>query len=131
MILLDTHTFVWWIGNPEFLSIKAKQEIDKAKNKREILVSSISVWEICLLVTKKRLKLTMDVETWIEKVEELSVVKFVPIDNKIAIKSTQLLDPFHKDPADRIIVASALENGATLITSDKKILEYPFVKTLW
>ena len=119
------------LSKSEFLYIKAKQEIDKAKNKREILVSSISVWEICLLVTKKRLKLTMDVETWIEKVEELSVVKFVPIDNKIAIKSTQLLDPFHKDPADRIIVASALENGATLITSDKKILEYPFVKTLW
>ena len=131
MIILDTHVLIWWVSDPQKLSEKARKKIKDGLKKSEILVSSISVWEICMLVKKGRLKLTMDVDNWLEKVENLPYIHFVPIDNKIASKSVDLPDGFHQDPADRMIVATALQKGAILITSDKKILRYPHVRSLW
>lgn len=131
MIILDTHVLVWWIGQPDKLSKKAKHQLDTSISKNEILVSSISVWEIYLLVKRNRLKLTMDIDTWMEKVEALPFLRFVPVDNKIAAKSVSLADPLHSDPADRIIIATSLVENALLVTSDKRILHYPHVQTLW
>jgi len=132
MITFDTHTFIWWVSNPEKLSDKAIKTIDKElKREGEILVSSISVWEIYMLVKKGRLKLIMDVDVWLEKIEKLGPLQFVPVDNKIAAKSVMLPEPLHKDPADRIIIATSLIYGASLITSDKKILDYSHTKSIW
>jgi len=131
MITLDTHVLVWWIGLPNKLSTRAKRLIEKASDKKEILVSSISVWEIYLLVKKGRLKLAMDTDTWIEKIETLDSIRFVPVDNRIAAKSVMLPDPLHPDPADRLVIATALVEGAVLITADKRILNYPHVQTMW
>lgn len=131
MIILDTHTLIWWVDQPDRLSKRAKKEIDNAVAKDELVTSTISIWEICLLVKKNRLKLTMDLESWIEKIEELTILKFIPVDNKIAIKSVLLNSKLHQDPADRIIIATALIHGATLVTSDKRILKYADIKTIW
>ncbi len=131
MIVLDTNVLIRWLVWPEKLSKKANNAIEKAKSKQEIIISSISIWEICLLVKSKRLNLTVNLETWIEKLENLSYVQIVPIDNKIALKSVFLNSDFHKDPADRIIVATALVYGAKLVTKDQKILEYKEVETIW
>lgn len=131
MIVLDTHTLIWWIDNPQKLSIKAKKAIEKEKHKeKSILVSSMSVFEIFLLTKKDRLVLSGSPDAWLERIESLPSVKFVPIDNKIAAQSVNLPDFLNKDPADRMIVATAREYGATLITSDKKILNYKHVQTL-
>ncbi len=132
MIVLDTHILVWWVSNPKKLSKKA-QEIIKSEIKKnvQLLVSSISVWEIYLLVKKGRLHLTIDVDTWLEKVESLPFVEFIPVDNRIAAKSVNLPGEFHDDPADRIVVATAKEKGAILLTSDKRIRKYPHVHSLW
>jgi len=129
--ILDTHVLVWLVSNPEKISEKARKLIDQEVKKSELLVSSISVWEIYMLVKKGRLKLSLDVDTWFEKIEQLSFLQFIPIDNKIAAKSVMLPEPLHSDPADRMIAATAREYAAVLITSDKRLLTYPSVQSIW
>ena len=131
MIVLDTHAWIWFISNPDLLSKRAQKALDAAVKDRSILISSISAWELALLVTKKRLKLTLDVTDWIAKSESLPFIQFLPVTNSIAVKSVNLPLPLHPDPADRIIIATALSVGAPLVTKDKKLLSYGPVKTIW
>jgi len=131
MIVLDTHVWVWFVSNPELLSKRAKRSLDSAMEERRILISSISAWEVALLVANKRLRLTLDVTDWIAKSEMLPFIQFIPVDNSIAVKSVNLPQPLHSDPADRIIIATANAMGAPVVTKDKKILNYPHVKTIW
>ena len=131
MILLDTHTWVWWVSNPDRLSASARQAIDRTAATGEIYVSSISTWEVALLVHRQRLTLTMDVNDWVARSERLPFIRFIPVDNAIAIKSVGLPGPFHSDPADRIIVATAIVSGTPLVTKDTRIQDYPHVETIW
>lgn len=131
MIVLDTHTLVWWVSSPDKLSDKAKRAIKRSIKEGQIFVSSISVWEIALLTKKGRLKLTMDLESWISKVSQLAFLKFVPVDNSIALYSVNLPGTIHSDPADRMIIATARHLGAKLVTSDKRILKYKHVRAIW
>ena len=131
MILLDTHAWIWFISNPEYLSKRADKAVKGAVKDKSILISSISAWELALLVKKKRLKLTLEVTDWIAKSESLPFIQFLPVTNSIAVKSVNLPLPLHPDPADRIIIATALSVGAPLVTSDKKLLSYSPVKTIW
>ena len=131
MIMLDTHAWVWFISNPELFSRSAKKAVNSAMKNNEIYISSISAWEVALLVAKGRLKLTMDVYEWIAQSERLPFFNFIPVDNSVAIKSVNLPKPIHNDPADRIIIATTLTLGVSLITKDERILDYPHVQTLW
>jgi PIN domain nuclease of toxin-antitoxin system len=131
LILLDTHVWIWWIASPERLSSPARERIDKAAEEHQVHVSSISTWEVAMLVKKGRLELRMDVEEWVARSEALPFLHFVPMDNRIAVLSNQLADGLHEDPADRIITATALVTGATLITRDQRLRDYPRVETLW
>ena len=133
MIVLDTHALVWWVSDDDQLSSKAVKAIKKELDDEvgEIIVSSISTWEIALLVEKKRLKLTMDVDEWIQTISMIDKVRFIPVDNQIAIQSVRLPGEFHPDPADRLITALARHLSAALITSDRKIRNYQYVKTVW
>lgn len=130
MILLDTNVLIWWSTTPEKLSKKACKIIDETIKKEEILVSSISIWEVFLLIKKNRMGFSIDIDSWLEKLESLPFIKFIPVDNKIASQSVKL-DFDNSDPADRIIIATALNMGAKLITSDKKILNYSKIQTIW
>ena len=131
MIVLDTHAWVWFISNPELLSKRAKRYLDAAVEEKAIMISSISVWEVALLIAKKRLILTLELNDWIAKSEMLPFFKFIPIDNSVAIKSVNLPQPLHSDPADRIIIATAISLGAPIVTKDEKILNYSQVQTIW
>jgi PIN domain nuclease of toxin-antitoxin system len=131
MIVLDTHAWIWFASKPEALSKKARKALDAAVNDKNVLISSISVWEVALLVKNKRLKLSMDVLDWIAKSENLPFIQFIPVSNSIAVKSVNLPPPLHPDPADRIIIATALSTGAPLVTKDKKLAAYSHVKTIW
>lgn len=131
MILLDTQSLVWWTTEPNRLSSNAEKEIEKEFTKGRILVSSVSIWEVCLLVKKNKIKLAVDIDTWLSELEMSGQYEFVPLDNSIAAKSVSLPEPIHKDPADRFIIATAREYGATIITSDRKLRKYPHVQTLW
>ena len=131
MIVLDTHAWIWWVSSPEFLSETAKQAIDEAATGRNVFISSISAWEIAMLVSRGRLKLTMSPADWVAASEALPFFDFVPVSNSIALKSVQLPGILHNDPADRIIIATAVSLGAVLVTKDEKIRNYPHVKTVW
>ncbi|MDC1513871.1 type II toxin-antitoxin system VapC family toxin [Porticoccaceae bacterium] len=132
LIVLDTHILLWWMSGDRKLSTKAKRAITKHQDQeRSILVSSISAWEIGMLVHRGRLTLNMDVDSWLAEVDKIPAVEFVPVDNSVGLKSTCLPGEFHKDPADRMIVALARHTSYPLITADEKILAYKHVKTLW
>ncbi len=131
MIVLDTHVLIWWVSHPNKLSSKAQEVIKKEVNKGLIVISSITIWEVYLLVKKGRLKLSLDTNSWLEMIEKLPFVQFIPINNQIAAKSVNLPGKFHDDPADRIIVATAREKGGILVTSDERIRKYSYVQSVW
>lgn len=131
MIVIDTHTLLWWVSGDKELSKAAAQAIKEALAKSEVIISSITIWEISMLIEKNRLSLSMDIESWAEEVADIKGVRFIPVDNEIGIKSTKLPGEFHKDPADRIIVATARKLAVPLVTIDEKIIQYPHVQTIW
>jgi len=131
MIVLDTHAWLWFISEPEILSKKAAKAVSAAVKEKCVFVSSISAWEVALLVAKKRLELSLDVTDWIAKSESLPFIQFIEVSNSIGVKSVNLPPPLHTDPADRIIIATALSAGVPLVTKDKKLLNYRHVKTIW
>jgi len=110
---------------------KSLSEIAKQRKLGAVYASCMSVWEIHMLEKKGRLRLSVGSDIWVSRCEQLSFLRFVPVDNDIARLSVQLPEPMHPDPADRIIVATAQYLGAKLITKDQKLLDYPHVKTLW
>ena len=131
MIVLDTHAWVWFVSKPEMLSHAAISAIDAARAKNAVYISSISAWEVALLVQRNRVKFTMHVRDWIQKSEQLPFLKFIPVINALAVQSVFLPKPLHDDPADRIIIATALSLGASLVTRDEKIRSWPHVQTIW
>ncbi len=131
MILLDTHVWIWFISNPELLSKAAKKSVETAMEEKGIFISCISAWEVALLSAKKRLELTLDATDWIAASEKLPFFQFIPVDNQVAVKSVNLPQPLHSDPADRIIIASAITIGAPVVTKDEKLWHYPHVQTIW
>jgi PIN domain nuclease of toxin-antitoxin system len=97
MIVLDTHAWIWWISNPSLLSESAKFIIDEEVTERKIFISSISVWEIAILVSCGRLKMTMSASDWVAASEALPFFNFVPVNNSIAMKVNIRLTPFPKN----------------------------------
>ncbi len=133
MIVLDTQSLIWWVNEDKKLSNSALKAINKemAKEDGQIMISSITTWEIALLIKKGRLALTMDIDDWVDTVASIEGVHFVPIDNDVAIQSVRLPGEFHPDPADRMITALARHLSVELVTSDEKIRNYKHVKTIW
>lgn len=84
-----------------------------------------------MLVKKNRLRLSIPVADWVAGSRRLPFLHFVPVDVEIARRSVELPPPLHPDPADRIIVATALATGAVLVTRDARLQAYPEVETVW
>jgi PIN domain nuclease of toxin-antitoxin system len=131
VILLDTHAWIWFVNDPRQLSERARDAISEATTKRSIYISSISVWEVALLVATGRLELTIDVQDWIAKSEALPFFTFVPVDNATFLRSVLLPGPLHADPADRVIIATAIMKGMPVVTKDERIRKYATVKSIW
>ncbi|MBW1999011.1 MAG: type II toxin-antitoxin system VapC family toxin [Deltaproteobacteria bacterium] len=129
--LLDTHTWVWWNMRPQNLSLKVRNLIANADGYDEILLSAISPWEFCKLLEKGRIGISYNPEEWMNEALQMPKLRFVYLTPSIAYRSTILPQPFHDDPADQIIVATAREENATILTKDKRILNYPHVQSLW
>lgn len=132
MIVLDTHALVWWLSQPARVGRKALRALDGALSEgTPIAVSSISLWEIAMLVQRGRIELTIPFDVWLSHVEDLPFLSFVPVDNRIAVRSVQLEKFPHRDPADRMIVATALSMSAPLVTADDRLRAYKPLKTIW
>lgn len=127
MIVLDTHVLLWWIKKHKRLSKPALRVIARTPRRG---VAAISLWEIARLVEQERLKLDVEVEDWLEEALAIDGVELLPLTAAIAARSTRL-GAFHGDPADRLIVATALVHGAALVTADGPIEDSGIVETIW
>ncbi|HEY9786924.1 MAG TPA: type II toxin-antitoxin system VapC family toxin [Candidatus Obscuribacterales bacterium] len=123
-LLLDTHAWIWLIDGHPNLSPNARRLIDAAASRGDVLISAISVWEVGMLVRKGRLALAMDCRQWVSQALSKPGVRLVPISAEIALDSCFLPATLHEDPADRLIVACAIREDATILTHDMKLLAY-------
>ncbi len=124
MLLLDTHALVWLSEGCDKIGAEAVQLIDKSLKKNELYVSSVSFWEVAMLSEKGRIELFLSIDAWRRELINNGLQE-IPLSGEIAIKSA-LLKNFHGDPADRMIVATAVNSGMILCTADKKILEWQY-----
>ena len=122
MILLDTHVLIWLDEGNNKLGQKSRASVDQALQEGELAVAAISFWEVAMLVQKQRLEVKMDLGAWRRNLLEQGLLE-VPLPGGIALRAGCLQD-FHGDPVDRMIVATALETSATLVTADERILSW-------
>ena len=130
MIVLDTHVWWWSISEPAELSRRARQLIKKTPPDQRA-IASISIWEFAMMVTRGRIELTISPDEWLDYAVQQTGLSIIELNPQIAMESCSLPGEFHKDPADRIIVATARVSRCKLITKDQKIIEYPHVSTVW
>ena len=130
MIVLDMHIWVWWVHGNEQLTQNQFKAIQD--NEDDVIgVSAISCWEVAKLVEVGRLGLSTPVEKWIEQAMGYPGIRLLDLSPEISIESTRLPGEFHRDPADQIIVATARIYNCPLLTADGRIIEYPYVKTIY
>ena len=121
-IILDTHVLLWLIDGTDRLGTESRRLADEAVKDDSLLVSAISFWEVAMLAQRGRLELAQPAAIWRQRVLGLGIQE-IPMTGGIGILATELED-FPADLADRIIGATALTHGATLITADSRILEW-------
>jgi PIN domain nuclease of toxin-antitoxin system len=130
MILLDTHVIIWLLMSRERLSASADDAILQARIAGEKLAySPVSLYEIAYAARRKRLPLNAPVEKFIAAIQ--ARLAMVPLTAKVAVCAAQLPDPFHGDPMDRIITATAIAEDCVLITADDRIRQTNACRALW
>jgi PIN domain nuclease of toxin-antitoxin system len=128
MLLLDTCTLLMLAGRREDIPDKAIKSLTAQAD--ELFISTISSFEIVLKNRLKKLALPMDAEEWYRRAIEGYDIEEIPVSSAIAMKSASL--PFlHKDPCDRIIIATASEHKMPVVTADQIIPQYPGIKVIW
>ena len=128
--LLDTHTWVWWVLDGPELKAKEKRDLKNLKGDNRPFIASISLWEVALLVDCGRLTLNIPLRRWLELAAHPDSVNIVSITPAIAAGVAMLPESMHRDPADRLIVATCIELGLPIFTRDRKILSSKLV-TAW
>ncbi|HVF59849.1 MAG TPA: type II toxin-antitoxin system VapC family toxin [Thermoanaerobaculia bacterium] len=128
--LLDTHVLLWWLEPSRRLSPAQREVLGHAGNPDPLWVSDISLWEIATLVGLRRIRLQLPLREWLERATAPPLVRRVGISPAIAAELAALPASLHRDPADRILVATARVLGATLLTQDRRIADAGLVTTL-
>lgn len=123
-LLLDTHIWVRFINGDPTLHPRIVEAVETARLRSDVFVSVFSVWEVALLVKRSKLHLPLGVESWVEGALQLAGIHLLPFTPAIAIETVALPSPMHKDPADRILVASARIERLRLVTLDAEILDF-------
>lgn len=129
--LLDTHAWVWWVTEDRRLSARAKSRIATSTAQQDLWLSLISVWEVAKKVEKQQLVLDRALDQWLDAAVTQPGLGIWEMTRLILVESCQLPQPFHGDPADQILVATARQRGAVLITKDQRLRRYPHVQSLW
>jgi PIN domain nuclease of toxin-antitoxin system len=129
--LLDTHAWVWWATEDRRLSRRAATAIRRAAGAGGVLLSVMSIWEVAKKVEKKQLVLDRPLRQWLERATTMPGLALMELTPAIFVESCELPQPFHGDPADQMIVASARHHEAVLVTKDGKLRNYPHVQTVW
>ena len=128
--LLDTHILLWWHGERDRLSKEQWDILAAADAESPLDVSDISLWEVAMLHDLGRIRLKIPLREWLDKAVAPPLVRRHGISPAVAADLASLPDSFHRDPADRILVATARVLGATLLTRDRRIAEAALVDTL-
>lgn len=124
-VLLDTHVWIWVLeGNRDAIGVGARVRIEEAAREGRLRIAAISVWEVAMLESKGRLRLSLSLEEWVHRGLAAPGVQLAPLSPEVAIGSTRLPGEPHGDPADRLLIATARALGATLATCDRNILRY-------
>jgi PIN domain nuclease of toxin-antitoxin system len=130
MILLDTHVLVWTVADSKRLSRAALRAIERARRQDGgLAISAITLWELALLLARGRIQAYGTVEASVRLLSEGTVVR--PITPEIAALSTQFPDDYPREPADRLIGATARAEGLTLVTRDENIRRSRLIRTVW
>lgn len=122
LIVADTHVLVWLTSGDSRLGRRAQRLLDVSISEDSLAVSAITFWEVALLVARGRLDISSSVAAWRNEVLNLGVIE-VPVDGGIAVLSVGLTG-LHPDPGDRIVVATAMQTGAALMTADERLLDW-------
>lgn len=128
--LLDTHVLIWWLNDLTRLSPQQKEVVEAATPDTPLHVSDISLWEVAMLQSLGRIRLALPLREWLDRAVAPPLVRRHGISPAIAAEVATLPDSFHRDPADRILVATARVLGATLLTSDRRIADASLTPTL-
>ena len=131
MIMLDTHVLVWSVSEPARLSRPAASAIRRARHGDGVAIASITLWELASLFWRGRLQGRGTVEASIQLILDVTGAVVRPITPEIASLSMQFPESYPKDPADRLIGATARAEGMLLITHDERIRSSPLLKTVW
>jgi PIN domain nuclease of toxin-antitoxin system len=129
LIVLDTHAWIWLLAEPARIGHAAREVIDDETGSGARILPVISVWELFMLVKKGRLELAVDPAQFVSVTEHDRRFRIHPLSPEIARRSVELPE-IHADPADRMIIATALELGCPVITRDARFADYS-VKTVW
>ncbi len=124
LLLLDTHVWLWLVAGSRDLSTEARHTIERAAATGSLRIAAISLWEIALLASRGRIVLGKSIGLWLDEALAEPGPAIDPLTPQIAIESYALPDVFHRDPADRLIVATARVANAALMTRDQRILDY-------
>ena len=128
-VVLDTCALLWWSLDPDELSDAARIAIEKMEREKNGITPSMAIWEIAIKVKNKKLDLRFPLDIYVSKLKQSDVVRIVPVDEDILVKSVNL-EWSHRDPVDRIMVALAMNNGCSIITKDLEIREF-YAQTVW
>jgi len=131
MIVADTHIIIWKALRPEMLSENAKKAISSANRKEGIIFCEISLWEIAMLMQKKRIRVDSDYQDFIKLLMQSERYVLHGITPEIADCSVKFLPGVSKDPADRIIAATSLVEKVALVTADNSLRHAKNIKTIW
>ena len=128
--LLDTHILLWWLLDEGRLSRRQRAILRSASPDQPLLLSDISLWEVATLSHLGRIELDVPVREFLEQASAPPLVRVLPISAAIAAETAALPSTFHRDPADRILVATARIHGARLLTQDRRIIDAGVVATV-
>jgi PIN domain nuclease of toxin-antitoxin system len=123
-LLLDTHVWLWVVAGSDELPVEARRAISRAVGVGMLRIAAISLWEVALLASRGRIALGKSTGLWLDEALADPGPAIEPLTPQIAIESYELPERFHGDPADRMIVATARVTGVTLMTRDRRILDY-------
>jgi len=124
LVLLDTHVWLWLVAGSPDLATEARHTINRAVAAGTLRIAAISLWEVALLASRGRIVLGKSISLWLAEALADPAPAIDPLSPQIAVEACSLPEAFHRNPADRMIVATARITNAILITRDQQILDY-------